>query len=192
METDETVQDVCDLVLDDGGREGWIRQWTELLHAVEEVIELEDGCELRLPPESKWIEEAGKLIAGDRQCCAELRFELIAEADPGPIRVRFLGPEGAGDSLMKEVEEVLPGQGKPEAHETLHGERSSRSGTRPEGDVETIDRRGVRALIEEDADATLVEALPEDSYREEHLPGAVHLPPSAPSSASRSGAEQAA
>ena len=179
MDADETIQDACDLALEDGGREGWIRQWKELLHAVEEVIELEDGCELRLPPESRWIEEAGRLIAGDRQCCSELQFELIAEAGSGPIRVRFLGPEGAGDSLMEEVEAVLPGKGESEERDGLRGERKSRSGSRPVGDVETIDRDGVRTLIEEDADVTLVEALPEDSYREEHLPGAVHLPPTA-------------
>lgn len=180
MDADETIQDACDLALEDGGREGWIRQWRELLEAVEEVIELENGCELRLPPESEWMEEAGRLIAGDRQCCSELRFELVAEAGSGPIRVRFLGPEGAGDSLMEEVEAVLSADGAPEApEEDPRGDRSSRTGTRSKADVETIDRDGVRARIEEDADVTLVEALPEDSYREEHLPGAVHLPPTA-------------
>lgn len=177
MDASETVQDACDLVLEEGGREGWIRQWRELLHAVEEVSEIQDGCELRLPPESRWIEEAGKLIAGDRRCCSELRFELIAEPDSGPIRVRFIGPEGAGDSLMQEVEEVLPREAEP--RESVHDERSSRSRTRDKGDLEAIDRAGVRALIEEDADVALVEALPEASYREEHLPGAVHLPPAA-------------
>lgn len=180
MDADETIQDACDLALEDEGRQGWIRQWKELLQAVEEVIELEDGCELRLPPESRWIEEAGRLIAGDRQCCSELRFELVAEAGSGPIRVRFLGPEGAGDSLMEEVEAIFPGKGEPKVREDgPRGDGSSSGWTEGDGDVETIDRDAVRTLIEEDADVTLVEALPEDSYREEHLPGALHLPPTA-------------
>jgi rhodanese-related sulfurtransferase len=37
-----------------------------------------------------------------------------------------------------------------------------------------IDREGVRRLV--DREAQLIEALPADEYREEHLPGAVNLP----------------
>jgi rhodanese-related sulfurtransferase len=45
--------------------------------------------------------------------------------------------------------------------------------------VPTIDREGVRRLIENEADVALVEAMPRSSYHEEHLPGARHLPPDA-------------
>lgn len=38
----------------------------------------------------------------------------------------------------------------------------------------SIDRHEVRRLIEEGAQ--LAEALPQDEYDEEHLPGAIHLP----------------
>jgi rhodanese-related sulfurtransferase len=37
-----------------------------------------------------------------------------------------------------------------------------------------IDREGVRRLV--DQGAQLVEILPLDEYREEHLPGAINLP----------------
>jgi rhodanese-related sulfurtransferase len=39
---------------------------------------------------------------------------------------------------------------------------------------ETIDRHRVKELI--DAGAQLVEVLPAEEYREQHLPGAIHLP----------------
>lgn len=45
--------------------------------------------------------------------------------------------------------------------------------------METVSRKVVQAVVAEDRDAVLVDALPEESYREEHLPGAVHLPPEA-------------
>jgi rhodanese-related sulfurtransferase len=37
-----------------------------------------------------------------------------------------------------------------------------------------IDRDHLQRLVVEDAQ--LVEVLPEDEYRDEHLPGAIHLP----------------
>jgi rhodanese-related sulfurtransferase len=40
--------------------------------------------------------------------------------------------------------------------------------------AERIDNTGLRALL--DSGAQLVEALPEEDYRELHLPGAVNIP----------------
>lgn len=45
--------------------------------------------------------------------------------------------------------------------------------------METVDRKAVQAVVAEERDAVLVDALPVESYREEHLPEAVHLPPEA-------------
>ena len=40
----------------------------------------------------------------------------------------------------------------------------------------TIDTAGLRDLLENGTDVQLVEVLPSDEYRTEHLPGAIHLP----------------
>lgn len=62
---------------------------------VEEVSELPDGYELRFAGSGEWVARLAAFIAGERDCCAFLAFELRFEPQHGPLRLRITGPEGA-------------------------------------------------------------------------------------------------
>ncbi len=42
--------------------------------------------------------------------------------------------------------------------------------------IDTIDREALKAKLDRGEDVTLVEALPPEHYRKEHLPGAINIP----------------
>lgn len=88
---------------DASGLERWRDDWAELLDAVREVREVENGYELSLPCDPRWIREAGALLAEGHQRDRSLRFELIADAEPGPIRLQLLAPPGERQRLRREV-----------------------------------------------------------------------------------------
>lgn len=104
MNEDETVQEACEIPLDeqDEARE----RWKPLTDAVEEVRELDDGYEFQLPGDSRWLEEGGRLLASERECCPFFRLELLSEAD-GPVLIRFRSDEAMDRGLGEEIEEIF-------------------------------------------------------------------------------------
>lgn len=42
--------------------------------------------------------------------------------------------------------------------------------------MQTIDHQELKRMMDEKQDFVLIEALPESSFREEHLPGAINIP----------------
>lgn len=105
MREDETIWEACAIPEEDqdDAREGW----RHLVDAVEDVKELDDGFEFRLPASSDWLREAGRLLAGERECCPFLRYELVSEADGGPIRMRFRSEDAMRKGLKEEVERLF-------------------------------------------------------------------------------------
>lgn len=87
MRDDRTVEEACEIPEDqqDAARE----EWRPLINAVEEVRTLDDGYEFELPPDPKWVEEGGRLLASERECCSFFRLELICRENTGPVLLRF-------------------------------------------------------------------------------------------------------
>ena len=67
----------------------------QLQPGVEEVRELTDGYELRFPGDEEWVSRLAAFIAGERECCAFLAFQLRFEPQHGPVLMRITGPAGA-------------------------------------------------------------------------------------------------
>lgn len=105
MNEDETVQEACEVPLDeqDEARE----RWKPLVNAVERVTELDDGYEFELPADSRWLEEGGRLLATERECCPFFRLELVSRADGGPVVVRFRSEEAMERGLDVEIAEIF-------------------------------------------------------------------------------------
>jgi hypothetical protein len=61
--------------------------------------ELADGYAFSLPGDGRWIRLGAELMVAERECCPFLRFEVVAEADHGPVVVRITGPEGTKEFL---------------------------------------------------------------------------------------------
>ena len=61
--------------------------------------ELRDGYAFHLPGDGKWIAMTANMIVAERECCPFLTFELVAQANMGPVIVRVTGPPGAKDFL---------------------------------------------------------------------------------------------
>ena len=71
----------------------------ELLAAVRETVELEDGYALRFPGEPAWLRRLAEFAVLERACCPFLAIELAAEPEGGPIWLRLRGPAGTRDFL---------------------------------------------------------------------------------------------
>jgi len=63
------------------------------------VVEIADGYALRLGCESEVARDALDWILLESRCCPFLRFELIVEAERGPLWVRLGGPGGIKEFL---------------------------------------------------------------------------------------------
>jgi len=67
--------------------------------AVIATEELPDGYVFRMPGDQKWMGPVWEAIAGERECCPFLTFELTAQPNMGPVSVRVSGPAGTKDFL---------------------------------------------------------------------------------------------
>jgi hypothetical protein len=64
-----------------------------------ETKELQEGYAFQLPGDGKSIELVAELIVAERECCPFLAFELVAEANLGPVTVRMTGSAGTKEFL---------------------------------------------------------------------------------------------
>ena len=71
----------------------------DIIGGFEESNELPDGYELRLPGSAEWVAKVTQFVANERACCSFLEFELVFEANQGPIWLRLRGPEGAKEFM---------------------------------------------------------------------------------------------
>jgi hypothetical protein len=105
MRGDETVQEACEIPLDE--QEDTREEHEALLNAVEEVVELQDGYEFRLPSDPRWLREAAVLMANEYECCPFFRLELVAEPDAGPILLRFRSQEAMERGFDEELADIF-------------------------------------------------------------------------------------
>lgn len=72
---------------------------TLLRSGAREIVELRDGVRITFPGDAAWLPRIAELMAIERECCRFLRFELVAEAGAGPLRLGISGPEGTAAFL---------------------------------------------------------------------------------------------
>lgn len=106
MRDDQTVEEACEIPEDaqDAARE----EWRPLINAVEEVRELDDGYEFELPPDPRWVEEGGRLLASERECCSFFRLELVSRTNAGPVLLRFRSEAALERGLDAVIADIFP------------------------------------------------------------------------------------
>lgn len=84
-------------------QKGRRKELEERLGAViEEVRELPDGYEIRLPTASQVVRDVAEFVTYERLCCPFLDFELKVEREGGPVRLRLRGREGVKEFVRLE------------------------------------------------------------------------------------------
>jgi rhodanese-related sulfurtransferase len=129
----------------------------ELFAAAVERRELPDGVSYRFPGSDDFRDKLLAFAAAERTCCSFFRIELDFEPGRGPIWLTLRGPEGVKEFIRQTFKGV----------ETQDPDTAT---------APRITREALQAKIDRGDIVTIVEALPEMSYRKAHLPGAINMP----------------
>jgi hypothetical protein len=96
----------CDLnALSPAERQQQADTLERLRRTVLEVVDLPDGCALRLPADDAALRLAADFISFERRCCPFFEFNLNVTPDAGPIWLRLTG--------RPEVKAILSGAFAP-------------------------------------------------------------------------------
>jgi hypothetical protein len=82
-------------------REAHIQNTTELIQAVRNVQEVENGYQFIFPNESEFISRIAEFVSNEQLCCPFLRFTLTVDASE-PISLLLTGPFGTQEFLRAE------------------------------------------------------------------------------------------
>ena len=85
-------------------RERWGETGKQVYAAVQEVRELQDGYQFRLPTDSAMLIKTAEYIMNERLCCAFLRFTVEVEPNRGPFWLRLTGDMGVKEYLRSVIE----------------------------------------------------------------------------------------
>ncbi len=80
-------------------RERWAETGKQVYAAVQEVRELPDGYQFRLPADSAMLIKVAEYIMNERLCCAFLRFTVAVEPNKGPVWLRLTGDRGVKEYI---------------------------------------------------------------------------------------------
>ena len=85
-------------------RESHIQNTTELIQAVQVVLEVENGYEFKFPNETRYITKGAEFILNERLCCPFLNFTLNVFSNTESIALSLTGPSGTQEFLRAEFE----------------------------------------------------------------------------------------
>ena len=88
-------------------REDHIRVTTQLVKAMQNIREIQNGYEFVFPSESLTITRIAEFIANERLCCPFLGFGLIVKPNDPFISLSLNGPVGTQEFLRVEFEEAF-------------------------------------------------------------------------------------
>ena len=88
-------------------RESHIQMTTNLIQAVQNIREVENGYEFSFPNEAKFISGIAEFISNERLCCPFLEFTLIVKSKQGPVSLLLTGPLGTQEFLRAEFDGVF-------------------------------------------------------------------------------------
>ena len=84
-------------------REAHIQTTHELIQAVQNVKEVENGYEFTFPNEGEFISKIAEFISNERLCCPFLKFMLTVDAGE-LISLSLTGPLGTPEFLRAEFD----------------------------------------------------------------------------------------
>ena len=94
---------VCNMdVFTSAEREAHILATTQLIQAVQNVREVENGYELVFPNETQFISRIAEFIANERLCCPFLKFTLEVSSSTEPLSLAITGRAGTQEFLRLE------------------------------------------------------------------------------------------
>jgi len=94
----------CDLtVFSLGERERYLALSQELFAACGKMRELSDGFTFLFPGKGTWCAKIAEWVMLERRCCPFLSFELVFEADRGPVELRLRGRQGTKEFIRGEL-----------------------------------------------------------------------------------------
>ncbi len=85
-------------------RERWAETGKQVYAAVQEVRELPDGYQFRMPADSAMLIKVAEYIMNERLCCAFLHFTMDVEPNRGPFWLRLTGAAGVKEYLRSAFE----------------------------------------------------------------------------------------
>lgn len=80
----------------------------DLFAHVEQVEELPDGFGYRFPAAEPWAAKILEFIAAEKQCCPFFTFELVFEANDGPLWLRLRGSAEIKAFVRAELDGIAP------------------------------------------------------------------------------------
>jgi hypothetical protein len=89
-------------------RESHIQTTTELIQAVQNVQEVENGYEFTFPNETEFISRIAEFISNERLCCPFLKFTLNIVSNTEPVSLSLTGPLGTQEFLRAEFDGAIP------------------------------------------------------------------------------------
>jgi hypothetical protein len=85
-------------------REAHIQNTIELIQAIQNVQEVDNGYEFTFPNESVIISKIADFISNERLCCPFLKFTLNIVPNNEPVSLSLTGPTGTQEFLRAEFE----------------------------------------------------------------------------------------
>jgi hypothetical protein len=96
---------VCNMdVFTPDQREAHIQTTTELIQAVQDILEVENGYEFKFPNETEFISKIAEFISHERLCCPFLNFTLNVLSNTEAVALSLTGPIGTQEFLRAEFE----------------------------------------------------------------------------------------
>jgi len=100
---------VCNMgIFNPAQRESHIQTTTELIQAVQNVQEIENGYEFTFPNETEFISRIAEFISNERLCCPFLKFTLNIVSNTEPVSLSLTGPLGTQEFLRAEFDGAIP------------------------------------------------------------------------------------
>lgn len=94
---------VCNMnVFTPAERGAHIRTTTQLIQAIQNSREVENGYKLVFPNETQFISRIAEFIANERLCCPFLKFTLEVSSNTEPLSLAITGPAGTQEFLRLE------------------------------------------------------------------------------------------
>ena len=89
-------------------RKAHIQTTTQLVEAVQNIREVENGYGFAFPNETDFISRIAEFIARERLCCPFLKFTLNVVSNSEPVSLSLIGPVGTQEFLRAEFGGAVP------------------------------------------------------------------------------------
>jgi hypothetical protein len=100
---------ICNMdVFTPSQRESHLLNTAQLVKAVQQIQEVEDGYAFIFPNETELILHIAEFVSKERLCCPFLEFRLKILSNSDPISLSLNGPAGTQEFLRAEFQGAIP------------------------------------------------------------------------------------